>query len=248
MVAVAQAAPRLWRWTGAAFALLASLGLPAGQMARSATQFSLHGFYDAEDLARDLLRPLPAGTVLFTSYFKSIFVLWELCAVDGERPDITLVHRNFLRYPGYASAQAALHAELGPLLLAYATEGRFPRGALEALARRRPVAMEFDFNLQPDIAQSIVPGGWTWSLGEDTEATALRAQNRFWEEAYARAAGDLAEPETRRFYLWSHYLHAVAALRRGWTELARVEARRGLALSPESPELLRIARGDAEAP
>ena len=51
-------------------------------------------------------RPLPRrarrrARVVVTSYFQTIFALWYLRGVEGRRPDVDLVHRHFLAYPGY---------------------------------------------------------------------------------------------------------------------------------------------------
>jgi hypothetical protein len=218
--------------------------LPGAQLARAAPRWSLSSFYAAEEVTTSILRELPARSVLLSSYFKSIFLWWHARAVEGERPDVVLVHRNFLRYPGYAEREAARHPELAELWRAYAATARFPAGELLRLTHRRPVRLEFDFNLQPDLTRDLVPRGWLWVLGTVVGEEAVVGQrNWFWREVQARLGSDLEEPETRRYVLWAQFLHAVAARERGWKLLSREEARRGLELSPESPELRALVEG-----
>jgi hypothetical protein len=105
------------------------------------------GFDDtARVLGRWLDRAPPRATAV-TSYFQTVFGLYYLRGVEGRRPDVTLVHRHFLAYPGYR--EEALHAApaLAPLL--------GPRDVDPAQLPASDAAVEYDLDLPtPLVAQS----------------------------------------------------------------------------------------------
>jgi hypothetical protein len=207
-------------------AVVLAVGLPAAQLWTQAPRWSLAGFHAAEEVTRPMLRDLPPRSLLLSAYFKSVFLLWHARAVEGERPDVILVHRGFLAYPGYREAlPSGAPREITP-------------DAVRREARERPVFVELDPVLQPWLSELALPGGWLWRVGSGAPPD----PDGFWRAVYARCGEALAEPETRRFFLWSHWNHALGARARGWTDLARAEARRGLTLAPGSPELEALLR------
>jgi hypothetical protein len=99
---------------------------------------TLARFYDAGTVARAFLDGTKPGAPLVTSYFQTVFAVWYLSAVEGRRPDIFVIHRHFLSYPGYRDDLLARDPELAPLC------GEHDVRALPPDAR-----VEYDFEL-PD--------------------------------------------------------------------------------------------------
>ena len=104
-----------------------------------------------EAVLGDFLRSTPPHGLLVSSYFQSIFALSYLQSVAGMRPDVTLLHRHFLPYPGYGEEFARQHPRLAPLL-----GDRDIRA--EALAGA-PSLIEYDLDLPATLvpAARVVP-------------------------------------------------------------------------------------------
>src|SRR5207244_2822214 len=76
----------------------------AGALAWGALQWpriSLAEFHSAGVVVGDWLDRAPPGGQAITSYFQTIFAVWYLRTVEERRPDIFVIHRHFLSYPGY---------------------------------------------------------------------------------------------------------------------------------------------------
>ena len=101
-LAAAAARPRLGRALAAA--LVAAV--VAGGVATRA-RFSRAGFWDTGAAVGRFLDAMPPRARLVTSDFQTIFALWYLDAAEGRRPDVDIVHRHFLAYPGYREEIAA---------------------------------------------------------------------------------------------------------------------------------------------
>ena len=76
--------------------LVFAAALPVLQLSASWNRFSLGAFHAAEEVTRPMLRDLPTGAIALTSYFQSIFLAWHARVVEGERPDVPILHRHFL--------------------------------------------------------------------------------------------------------------------------------------------------------
>lgn len=215
---------------------LFAIALPVAQTSLHAPRFSLRTFDAAEAVPRAALRALPVGSALFSSYFQSVFAWWHARVVEGERPDVALVDRHFLAYPGYAAREKERHPHL--LGTVDAIRARDYAGLNESAARQ-PLFFELDLDLPAALAR----GAWTAPLfvrlGVDsaTDADTRRARARAWSTVWRHAQGSDAEQETRRYFLWKHFVAATVALGAGHAGIAHDEARRGLALAPGSPEL-----------
>ena len=235
--------PRLSAWLCGVL----SIGLPVGQLLAQAPRFSLRTFDAAEAVSRGELRTLPAGSALFSSYFQSAFLWWHARVVEGERPDVALVDRHFARYPGYAARERVRVPELAPAVDAL-LEKDF--AALRALAERRPIFFELDLDLPSALANASLAAP-LWSRlaaprAQSSEGGVRAARARRWARARAAVGDDAGEPETRRYFLWKHFVAATVAMAQGARGLAEAEVRRGLVLAPDSKErraLLASARG-----
>ncbi len=121
--------------------------LTAGAIVWGACQWprvTLADFHDAGSLVGAWLEKAPPRAPAVTSYFQTVFAGWYLRAVEGRRPDIFVIHRHFLSYPGYGDDLVGRDAELAPLLGAHDV---IP-AALDAQA-----LIEYDL----DLPDSLVP-------------------------------------------------------------------------------------------
>ncbi|MGZ3407076.1 MAG: hypothetical protein ACXVAN_11575, partial [Polyangia bacterium] len=64
-------------------------------------RFSRARFWDAGVALGRFVDAAPSRARLSTSDFQTIFALWYLAGVEARRPDVEIVHRHFLAYPGY---------------------------------------------------------------------------------------------------------------------------------------------------
>jgi hypothetical protein len=105
-------------------ALLCSLVLLRGAL--GAQRVTLSRQYDADRTFAAWLSSAPPRGLVVTSYFQTIFGLYYLVGVEGQRADTTVVHRHFLGYPGYRSEMLYRSPSLAPLLAPRASAGRSP--------------------------------------------------------------------------------------------------------------------------
>lgn len=134
---------------GMALAVAVAIAWPASQLARNAGVASQRGAYAAEEWARATRRRLPPDTLLVTAYHETLFLHWALVAVEGDRPDLLQVDRNYLTHP-FAAAQAKRRRpELAALIDAGLRGGR-PTPVKELMTFRRHVYFELSFNLADD--------------------------------------------------------------------------------------------------
>ncbi|MBM4321278.1 MAG: tetratricopeptide repeat protein, partial [Deltaproteobacteria bacterium] len=193
-----------------------------------------------EIVARAILDPLPPHAVAVTSDFSTVFLLWSAQAAGEARPDVAVVHRNYLPFPGWVEREARFQPDLLPLLRLL----RHPDAAFDpALGPplRRPLYVEPYHNLGAAIAAGLRPAGLLhrWEPGG---ARPGEAQPRFWQEIYHRLGpADLADPQTRRYLFWQHVLQGQQYRASGAPAAALQELERALALAPESPEVLAMA-------
>lgn len=73
-------------------------------------------FWDSGATLRPFLDAAPPRALVVTSDFQTIFGLWYLTAVEGYRPDLEIVHRHYLAYPGYRDEVLRRAPQLAPLL------------------------------------------------------------------------------------------------------------------------------------
>jgi hypothetical protein len=113
---------------------------PRGRLARLDDAAATFGAF--------LGRAPPRANVV-TSYFQTVFGLYYATGVEGQRPDVELVHRHFLAYPGYREDLVARAPQLAPLL--------GERDVRVAGLADAPALIEYDLDLPaPLIARSVV--------------------------------------------------------------------------------------------
>jgi hypothetical protein len=121
---------------------LAGLALIAGLL--GFPRVSLARDWDADRVIGGFLDGAPPRATVVTSYFQTVFGVWYLRAVEGARPDLTLIHRHFLPNPGYRDELVRANRDLAPLL------GRDVKPPLP-----QPSLVEYDLDLPaPLIAES----------------------------------------------------------------------------------------------
>ncbi len=243
---VEQAAAARWLPYAAVICAFALVGTNAWLTAPDAR---LDGFRDVDLNNVHLMEPLPPGSVLLTSNYKTIFNTWYAQGVEQRSPRLSVVHRNFLAWDSYVRQVRARSPELVALAAEPGVSTRLDTVATRRIAATRPLYVEYDLNFQPDLSGDLVPSGLVFQIAPQPLPpgplpSALRDQQiALWmalERALRRPDGSL-ELETGRHLLWQHYITAVALTRGGRTTLARFHLDRALLINPESPELAELA-------
>lgn len=226
------------------------VGLPVYQLCDNLPRADLHDHWAAEATARALVSG-PPGALVVTSYYQSIFNAWALRATADYRPDLLVYHRNFVSQPGYAETISRRQPELAPLARAAKRARRLPLVALDRIAARRAVRVEYDLNVPPDLAARLVPAGLVerYRPGAPSRPGPLdRAAHRrrivAWERSLDSAGGSRPsrESETRRAVVWVHYRLARYACRRALPGLARFHLSRARRWAPRSRAIAELER------
>ncbi len=130
----------------------------------------------SDDMAHWEMDKLPPRSLLLVSYFQTTFRQWALHAVEGARPDVAILDRSFLTYPGMAEEAKLRWPALADLIDAPLRAGaQSPTQKLAKIARHRPLLVQLHINVGPGLAAAITPAGayarWTATGGKpDFEA------------------------------------------------------------------------------
>ncbi|MBK8482032.1 MAG: DUF2723 domain-containing protein [Proteobacteria bacterium] len=234
--------PRLLAGAGRRRTVMVSAGLlvlPALQLAVNEPRCSLSQHWAAEETGRAVLDQ-PAGSVLITSYFQTVFQVWSLQAMADLRPELELLHRNFLTQPGYLVTLRANAPELARWGARWRRSGGERVADLDWLARRRPVFVEYDLNLGADVVQRLWPAGMLLAYRPPRAALPDASAHERRIARWLRQVGEPDELETRRALSWWQYLLARFACRRGLVPLARFHLAQALTLAPQARTLLAL--------
>ncbi|HWN70266.1 MAG TPA: DUF2723 domain-containing protein, partial [Haliangium sp.] len=143
--------------------------LPAAEVLASARA--------SDRIAHWQLDGLPPRTLLLSAYFETRFRLWALQAVEARRPDVDIIDRSFLTYPGMAEEARREHPALADLIDAPLAAGApLPAERLRALARSRPVRVELHPNLDAAADPWLLPAGPFAAIEPDAPAEDARAE------------------------------------------------------------------------
>src|SRR5262249_6874375 len=71
-------------------------------------------FQAVDDIVGDWLSRMPTRARVVSSDLQTNFAAVALEATEATRPDLDLVHRHFLAYPGYREEAVRRHADLSP--------------------------------------------------------------------------------------------------------------------------------------
>ncbi len=151
------------------------------QLARSAEARSLSAAYASDEIARWELEDLPPRSVVLLSYFQTSFRVWALRAVDQSRPDLVLLDRSFLTYPGMAAEAKRRYPDMAALIDTPLRAGSpTPVAMLQRIAARRPVFVQLHPNLDVAAYSALVPRGAFSQLppSAPTELTRRTAETR----------------------------------------------------------------------
>lgn len=221
--------------------LLALLGL--GQFVREADRASLRSFHASDDFDDLRRRALPTRALVVWTTPDAAFRHWEGEAVEQLRADVTMLPLPFLGYGSTEQVILARAPTLAPLLESYARDGRLSVARLQELARERPVYVELDTAAALPLLPFVVPDGLLYRvLPQKPSARDLQdasvARRRTDLQLHTRVDRDAREPETRRQLLWTHYIEALYFAWHGALPQAREATSAGLALAPQTRELL----------
>lgn len=217
-------------------AAIAVAAIAPVQLASNLDRASLADASAADELARFKLGDPPPRALLLTAYFETAFQLDALRALEGARPDLAILDRSFLTYPGARAEALHHHPELAELIEAPLRAGvASPIEQLDALVRRRPVMVELHPNVDPALAERLVPTGSFAAYMPRAPARLLAAaEHRERRRAailesrmHSGSPADAARANLA--LLWREYLLAEHYCRRGRREaaaLALARARR----------------------
>ncbi len=209
--------------------------------------------FEATDAMDDLTRrKLPTRAIVLAHNPTTIFQHFGAEAEEHLRPDVTLVPIPFLTYPGMVDALIAEAPELKPLLRGYLLDGQLSRSLLQSLAASRPVLVELDLRVRPELFDTLVPEGALYRVLPDgmtagDEHVGMLRQRKAYEVLYARLGRAVDAPQTREQLLYRHYLDALYYAHIGDRTAARASVALGLARQPLSKELSALAKELSDA-
>ena len=118
------------------------------------------GAWASDDFAHWEIDKLEPNSLVLLAYFQSSFRLWALRTVEGARPDLAILDRSFLTYPGMASEAKLRYPELASLVDAPLRAGApTPIALLQEIANERPVFAQLHPNVDQALASTLWPAG-----------------------------------------------------------------------------------------
>jgi hypothetical protein len=248
---LARARPRV---AGAVLAGALALLVP-WQLVRFLPRASLAGARASDEIAAWQLAGLPPRALLLSSYYETRFRLWALAAVEGARPDVDVLDRSFLTYPGMAEEARLARPELAALIDAPIAAGApLPVERLRALARTRPVRVELHLNLDETADAWLLPAGPFVALQPEAPAEAARTAAEHQDRLAASDLGrrlaasqppaDTPAAEATRVHsalLWHDVTRLMFFCRQGRLWAARQALEHARDLAPEDTTLRDLA-------
>lgn len=243
------------RLVAAAIAVAVGL-LGLAQMYSTASAASLADFHATDGFDEERIRRLPPNAVVVAHDPQTVFRHWAVASTERARPDVTLVPMPFLNYPGVVDALVERDPEVTELLRGYLLEGELRQPDLQSLAAQRPLLIEMDVRIPPELYETIVPAGLYYEVLDAgaTDTDVLEAAGPHAEvidRLYAHLGDEATRlRETENQLLWLHYVDALYFAGVGNAEEARRAIRRGLAIQPQAAQLqaLEQALDRAEGP
>ena len=206
---------------------------------------SLRRFADGQLFDDVLLHEVPPRSVLLAHDPQTVFRLYQSRAL-GERPDVQVVPMPLLSYPGMVSDLVEHEPSLRALLRGLLLDGTLASPPLESLASLRPVFVEMDPRVDPNVYGALVPAGHYHRVLADgaTEADVADEEKvsapRL--DRLRRRLGDMPVAETRHRIVWQRFVHALFLAGIGQREAARAHLSAAAEISPEDPTLIALYR------
>jgi len=238
--ALAEAVPTMPR-LGPALAAIVALGA-SSQFVRSFHHSTLAQFTDTDVFDDGLRRSLPPRSIVLAHNPQTIFRYWGGEAEEVNRPDVTMIPLPLVTYPSMVERLVKDEPELTPLLRSYMLDGSLSIAELQSLAVSRPVYVEMDVRVTPEMMEFLIPEQLyyrvlTSETTETDEARAMHAHAALWADIYQRI-GTPIEEHTKTQLLWRHYADSLYFASVGDTNAAIRTVTAGLALNPQARELL----------
>ncbi|MGB8332327.1 MAG: DUF2723 domain-containing protein [Polyangiales bacterium] len=224
-----------------AFGVILVLGA-SYQFVRSFEVSTLGRFVDTDVFDDGLRRSLPPRSVVFAHNPQTIFRYWGGEAEELNRPDVTMIPLPLLTYPSLVEHLVKNEPELTPFLRSYMLDGSLSIAELQSLAALRPVYVEMDVRVTPELMDLLIPEQLyyrvlTAETTENDEARAMLAHAALWGDIYQRI-GKPIEEHTKTQLIWRHYTDSLYFASVGDTNAAMRTVSAGLALNPQARELL----------
>lgn len=230
------------RWSNLLTTLLIAAAIYHGYV--GATRTALRYPFNATDVLADpRRRDLPPKAIVLAHAPATIFQYWGGEATENLRPDIVVVPVPFLSYPSMLSQLIHATPELYQLLNGYRRTGRFQASDLESLAAYRPVLLEMDTRIMPELTRTLAPWGLLYQVLPGGATTtdvriAQRAQETLYHRLYdALGTTQLTYHETSQQLLWLHFMDALYYASYGASDASLIAIDHGLRLQPLAKEL-----------
>lgn len=225
-----------------------AIGIVPWQVAVHARASRLDDAYASDTLARAELDALPPRTVVLVGYFQTSFRMWALRAVEQARPDVVVLDRSFLTYPGFAGVARERYPELAAIIDAPLRAGApTPIEALRAL--NRPIAIQLHINLDDAPKSSLIPRGlYAWlqpervTREERDAAEPLDAAERDRIDLLLARAGPADAAGIRNNLLWLDFLRIDFYCSMGRRDAALRALERARRTAPDDAILAALAR------
>lgn len=212
----------------------------------TAPRVSLLDFTSTDSFDGVRYRNLPTGAVVIAYGPETVFRHWSARAVEATRPDVTLLPMPFLGYPGMIRSLSDREPVLGEILRGYLIDGALRQPDVQSLATERPLLVEMNPRLPSGLLDTVVPSGLLYNVEPAGASDAdIERGARAREGVLERLYGELGAPidaQTRAQLVWLHYQDALFFARLGSHDAAMAATGRGLALVPESAELVALQR------
>jgi hypothetical protein len=230
-------------WLTSSVALgLAALTFASGVEALG--ELGRRDFDDADTFDVELRRRLPDDAILFAYGPQTIFQHWGFEAEERSRPDVLLVPVPLLFYPGMVERLIDEEPRLRDVLRSILLDRSLGVEELQSLAAERPVLVELDPRVDPELYSLLVPEGVLHRvMGEGATKEDVAAGRNDQLRAMQRLRATLGPMESidaraKEMLLLKLYNQALFFAAVGERDAATFSARDALLFAPESPELL----------
>lgn len=167
--------------------------------------------------------PLPLNAHVFTSNYQTGFLRWYRKVVELHRPDVKMFPRNLLGWSGYRNMVVSRDPSYKDLYQSFGSKKPGDKVlAMRALAKKKPVCIEWFDDLPTMLSASLYPAGtlfcWLPSSqrpsydddGQSSDDVAIKEQQGyFWKRVYKHLNPykDI-DPNIKQVLLYTHYQHA----------------------------------------